>query len=398
MRRDEDSLAVLRQDAHGGVAALTDLLDAGRLMGVAVPGNESVRAGLRAIDTFDIASLSADSRVLVAAHRAVSAQLHHMPEQRVRLDDGWNSDSATVAIGAVIDHQRRAESDLQILRTLTDATAAAASGIDRLLRSAYLAIARLSAPTAAGTPPAELPQAVLSGKVPMTVAVEDIRSRVDLFTSCVETVTTGIAGIIEILNRSVQGLDDDPYPVTPVDGPPPADVPSSPAAQTVVAPPTLGPVPEPVPVVHTVSEEASVRTEPDSRSEAAPRTGPAPTEHRTIQAFGVPTSATPDAEPTPRDGDGNGGNDGDGDVPFRLGGGATALGAGVAGLAGTTGATAESGQPPTPPPPPPAASPSPDHTGTGRHRQPTTTPSSAGSTPETSDGDSDGELALAGDQ
>ncbi|MCZ0912346.1 hypothetical protein O0V02_07955 [Gordonia amicalis] len=215
MRRGADSLATLRKDAQDGTGALTELLAVGRLMGVPVPDDVTIRAGLRAVDDFDIAALAADSRVLVSAHRAVSDQLHHLPEQRVRLDDGWHGESASFVIETVVDHQRRAESDLYLLHTITDATSAAASGIDRLLRSFYLALARLSAPNAAGTPPAELPQAVLSGRVPLDVAVGDIRSRVALFTTSVDATLRGIAGILDILNRSLDGIDDDPYPVEP---------------------------------------------------------------------------------------------------------------------------------------------------------------------------------------
>ncbi|PWD42498.1 hypothetical protein ACN93_12890 [Gordonia paraffinivorans] len=212
MRRGVDSLSTLRQDAHAGVAELIEFLGAGRLMGLAGPEDATIRTGLQMVDAFDIAALSADARALVAAHRAVSDQLHHLPEQRVRLDDGWRSAAATQAVDAVIGHQRRAESDLYVLHTLTDATAAAASGIDRLMRSFDLAVARLGTPIAAETPPAELPEAVLGGRVPLGVVAEDLRSRVELFTSCVDATVRGITGILEILNRSLDGIDAEPYP------------------------------------------------------------------------------------------------------------------------------------------------------------------------------------------
>ncbi|MEO9328342.1 hypothetical protein [Gordonia aurantiaca] len=216
MRRGGDSLSILRQDAHAGVEAFVELLGAGRLMGLPGPAEETIRAGLRTVDSFDIAALSADSRALVAAHRAVSGQLHHLPEQRVRLDDGWHSGSAALAIDAVIDHQRRAESDLYVLHKLADATSAAASGIDRLLRSFYLAVSRLGTPIVADTPPAELPEAVLSGRVPPGVVAEDLRSRVELLTTCVEATVRGIGGILAILNRSLDGIDHEEYPECPV--------------------------------------------------------------------------------------------------------------------------------------------------------------------------------------
>ncbi|MBD0862000.1 hypothetical protein IA539_12360 [Gordonia sp. zg691] len=328
MRRGEDSLAILRQDAQAGTGALTDLLAAGRLMGVPVPDDATVRAGLRTIDLVDIAALSADSRVLVSAHRAVSEQLHHLPEQQVRLDDGWNSDSSKVAIGAVIDHQRRAESDLHVLRTLTDATAAAASGIDRLLRTFYLTVARLSAPTAAGVPPAELPQAVLTGRVPLGVAIEDVRSRVELFTAAVDATTRGITGILDILNRSLHGIDDELYPVdqsptersveaarghtasaqtpSPAQAPPPAGVAAVRGDVTYPQPDTHQPPDGHAPPTPTAPGGALAQTEP-AQTEPA-QTEPAQTEPAQTE----PVRTEPLPEGRERDG---------ADVPFRLGGG-----------------------------------------------------------------------------
>ncbi|MFE0751914.1 hypothetical protein [Gordonia sp. NPDC058843] len=298
MRRGADSLSVLRSDARGGVEALIELVSAGRLMGIGAPDDSVFRNGLRVVDGFDVAALSADSRVLVSAHRAVSEQLHHLPEQQVRLDDGWNSESATVAIATVIDHQRRAESDLHILRTLTDATSAAASGIDRLLRTFYLTLARLSAPTAAGVPSGELPQAVLTGRVPIGVAVEDVSSRVALFSTTLETTTRGISGILDLLNRSVDGIDDEPYPVDAESaGRVPVATPDPPVAtapvQTVAAPP---------PVTGTWLAESTTDDRP-------PEIGAA-----TASVVSAPPSEpveTPHAAHEPDDGV---------DVPFRLGG------------------------------------------------------------------------------
>ncbi|MCK8615946.1 hypothetical protein [Gordonia sp. C13] len=258
MRRDESSLTALRAGAQDGAAALTGLLAAGRLMGVPVPDDASVRAGLRAVDDFDITALSADSRVLVSAHRAVAEQLHHLPEQRVRLD-GWHGRSASLAIDAAVDHQRRAESDLYLLHTITDATSAAASGIDRLLRTFYLAVARLSAPSAAGTPPAELPQAVVTGRVPLDVAVEDIRSRVELFTTSVDATLRGITAILDILNRSLDGIDDDPYPVEIETGEPGAGVVTPPGAQ-----PVESVRPQPVPAEPPIAPTETVRAARES--------------------------------------------------------------------------------------------------------------------------------------
>ncbi|MDJ0455546.1 hypothetical protein QNA20_23755, partial [Gordonia amicalis] len=65
MRRGADSLATLRKDAQDGTGALTELLAVGRLMGGPVPDDVTIRAGLRAVDDYEIAALAADSRVLV---------------------------------------------------------------------------------------------------------------------------------------------------------------------------------------------------------------------------------------------------------------------------------------------------------------------------------------------
>ena len=381
MRRGTDSLSVLRSDARSGVEALIELVSAGRLMGVGAPDDATIRNELRVVDAFDIAALSADSHALESAHRAVSEQLHHLPEQQVRLDDGWNSESATVAIATVIDHQRRAESDLHILRTLTEATSAAASGIDRLLRTFYLTLARLSAPTAAGVPPAELPQAVLTGRVPIGVAVEDISSRLALFSTSLETTTRGIAGILDLLNRSVDGIDDEAYPVE-------AEM----ADDRPVAPPDrpAGAIPvetgaAPTPVTRTWLAESTTDDPPPEigAATASAVTGPSVTE---------PAGSAPPPEPVeaarvdrePDDGI---------DIPFRLGGTeghdapVTPPTVGPASADGVTGASAVT-------------------TGTEEREADSSGPDSSGpasgpdsgSPPDAPSDRSSGDLALAGDQ
>lgn len=313
MRRGADSLSVLRSDARGGVETLIELVAAGRLMGVAAPDDATLRNGLRVVDGFDIAALSADSRALVSAHRAVSEQLHHLPEQQVRLDDGWNSESAAVALTTVIDHQRRAESDLHILRTLTDATSAAASGIDRLLRTFYLAVARLSAPTAAGVLPAELPQAVLTGRVPIGVAVEDISSRLALFSTSLETTTRGIAGILDLLNRSVDGIDDEAYPV---DAGPPGAVPVvSPGSPSAAAPAQTVAAPAPGPQTWMAESTTDARPAETGAATAAARSEP-PVSMSGVAASEPPASVR-SSEP---DESARASRDDGVDVPFRLGG------------------------------------------------------------------------------
>lgn len=381
MRRGTDSLSVLRSDARGGVEALIELVSAGRLMGVGAPDDATIRNGLRVVDGFDIAALSADSHALESAHRAVSEQLHHLPEQQVRLDDGWNSESATVAIATVIDHQRRAESDLHILRTLTDATSAAASGIDRLLRTFYLTLARLSAPTAAGVPPAELPQAVLTGRVPIGVAVEDISSRLALFSTSLETTTRGIAGILDLLNRSVDGIDDEAYPVeAEMADDRPVAPPDRPAVATSVE---TGAAPTSVTRTWLAESTTDDRPAEIGAATASAVTGSSVTEPAGSAVPPEPVEAARvDREP----------DDGI-DIPFRLGGTeghdapATPLTVGPASADGATGASAVT-------------------TGTEEREADSSGPASSGpasgpdsGTPPDAPSDrSSGDLALAGDQ
>ncbi|WP_044506350.1 hypothetical protein [Gordonia sp. KTR9] len=386
MRRGTDSLSVLRSDARGGVETLIELVSAGRLMGVGAPDDATIRNGLRVVDAFDIAALSADSHALESAHRAVSEQLHHLPEQQVRLDDGWNSESATVAIATVIDHQRRAESDLHILRTLTDATSAAASGIDRLLRTFYLTLARLSAPTAAGVPPAELPQAVLTGRVPIGVAVEDISSRLALFSTSLETTTRGIAGILDLLNRSVDGIDDEAYPVeAEMADDRPVAPPDRPAMATSVE---IGAAPTPVTRTWLAESTTDDRPPEIGAATASAVTGSSVTGSSVTEPAGSAPPPDPvEAARVDREPD-------DGiDIPFRLGGTeghdapATPPTVGPASADGVTGASAVT-------------------TGTEEREADSTGPASSGpaSAPDSgtsSDAPSDrssGDLALAGDQ
>ncbi|ANY22895.1 hypothetical protein [Gordonia terrae] len=369
MRRGADSLSVLRSDAREGVEALIELVSVGRLMGIGAPDESTIRNGVGVVDGFDIAALSADSRALVSAHRAVSEQLHHLPEQQVRLDDGWNSESATVAIATVIDHQRRAESDLHILRTLTEATSAAASGIDRLLRTFYLTLARLSAPAAAGVPPAELPQAVLTGRVPMGVAVEDISSRLALFTTSLETTTRGVAGILDLLNRSVDGIDDEAYPVDAErSGRVPSAMPDPPPAtpDPPVASAPVHTVAAPSPVTQTWLAESTTedRTHEIGAASASAVSASAPDEVEAARAV-----------PEPDDGI---------DIPFRLGG-TEGLDAPVATVEE---ATAETGPAETEPEPAETGSADTEPAG----------PDSPAPTPDASSDRSSGDLALAGDQ
>ncbi|MDL9938323.1 hypothetical protein QSJ18_16345 [Gordonia sp. ABSL1-1] len=206
------SLVELHEQAAAGVDGLIVALGVGRSLGMSVIADDEVRARLAAIRRFDAAALSADARCLLSANRVLSDQLHRLPEQQIRLDHTWRSSSSGEVIGAVVAHQRRAESDLHVLHTLSDATSAAAAGVDRLLRTFLLATARLADPGVADCPPAELGAAVFAGRVPHEVAVGEIGARLQMFLTSSQAVIDGIGQILEILNGAADGLGADPYP------------------------------------------------------------------------------------------------------------------------------------------------------------------------------------------
>lgn len=213
MNRGADSIAALRDRAIAGVEDLVSVLGIGRALGIGVPTDDEIRALLARTGRVDIAGLSGDARALAAAHRALADQLHRLPEQQVRLDHGWSGrrrggaepGSGAAAVTSVIAHQRHAESDLDALRSIAEAATAATAGIESLLRTWYLTVARLSTPLVAGVAPAELPMAVLTGRVPLPVISADIASRVTLLHSTAETTGTTIAAILGTLNRSADG-------------------------------------------------------------------------------------------------------------------------------------------------------------------------------------------------
>ncbi|WP_267618177.1 hypothetical protein [Gordonia bronchialis] len=308
MRGSQDSLAALRAEAGAGVDRLLEYLAVGRTFGMNLPPDTQIRTRMATIDRFDIAALAADSRCLVAAHRAVSEQLHQLPEQQIRLDRGWQGATATEAVVAVINHQRRAESDLDVLRTLTDATAAAASGIDRLLRTFLLAVARAGEPTVAGCPIAELPGAVLAGRVPMHVVIADIQARVALFTVGADAVVGGIVAILQILNRSTAGLDTEPYP---------ADTRIPGHATLTSSRSDLAAGPDGTGIVTTVEHEHDDHRPTEKPPATAATTAPGPIESASARI--VPTPDPVERGPVE-----------DGDVPLRLGGTGTAATTGVA--------------------------------------------------------------------
>ncbi len=167
MTRPGDSLGALRDQAVAGVEDLVDVLALSATLGGDPTDPDLVHRPFRRVGGFDVAALAADAHRLAAAQHAVADHLHRLPEQQVRLGRGWTGDTGMRAVAAVIEHQRRAESDLHGLRTLAEATGAASSGIDQLLRTWYLTVARLSAPLVAGVPIAEVPEAIVTGRVPL---------------------------------------------------------------------------------------------------------------------------------------------------------------------------------------------------------------------------------------
>jgi len=305
VRESRDSLAALRADSRAGVHQLLEFAAIGRTLGVSVPSDADIHARLATADRFDIAALSADSRRLLAAHRAVSEHLHRLPEQQIRLDRGWHGSTANDAIVAVINHQRQAESDLHVLRTLSDATSAAAAGIDRLLRTFLLTIARVAEPTIAGCPVADLPGAVLTGRVPLDLVVADIASRFQLFTTAADAASRGVVQILELLNKATAGLDDESYP-EPAGGRP--DVVRTRSDITHFEDQTL-------PSVEISQHDVPVGDVPAGNS----------VQGSSVQSGGVQGGTVPgSAERVIVDGEpGPGGRHTPADVPLRLGGAAT---------------------------------------------------------------------------
>ncbi|MFW0784402.1 hypothetical protein AAFP35_07740 [Gordonia sp. CPCC 206044] len=299
MSRVSNSLAALREHAADGIDDLIDVLALGATLGVPGATPDEVRRPFRVISGLDVSGITADGHRLSTAHRAVAEQLHQLPEQQVRLGWGWASESGERALAAVVDHQRRAEADLHVLRTLSDATNAASSGIDQLLRTWFVTVARLSAPLVAGVPIAEVPGAIVVGELPPSVVVADIASRADLYFSSAEATVDGVDEILGQLNRATEGMDIEPYPgvVGPV--PPSADRSSVPGASTAPS----GAMEPSSPSVPAVPPAGSSITDDGSAGHAtAPETTEGPQGDN--DEVDVPFQLTsPQSDPNPHAGD-----------------------------------------------------------------------------------------------
>ncbi|RPA12159.1 hypothetical protein [Gordonia sp. OPL2] len=282
MTRPGDSLGALRDQAVAGVEDLVDVLALSATLGADPTDPDQVHRPFRRVGAFDAAAFAADAHRLAAAHRAVADHLHRLPEQQVRLGRGWTGDTGMRAVAAVVDHQRRAESDLHGLRMLAEATGAASSGIDQLLRTWYLTVARLSAPLVAGVPIAEVPEAIVTGRVPLAVVVEDIASRARLYFTTAEATVRGIDDILDHLNRVTETVDLEPYPeetgtatgLSPSAPQPSAPEPSvpEPSAPDPSAPDSSAPDPSAPEPDDPSASDVPLRLTPDT---AAPNT-PAP--------------------------------------------------------------------------------------------------------------------------
>ncbi|MEE4022368.1 hypothetical protein V1Y59_04690 [Gordonia sp. PKS22-38] len=294
MSRSPDSLPALRDHAVAGLEDLVDLLSLGAGLGMAMASPADARRPFHRVGSFDPAGLAADSRRLSVAYRAVADQLHRLPEQQVRIGRGWVGDTGSGAVCAVIEHQRRAEADLHVLRTLAEATAAASAGIDQLLRTWYLTVARLSAPLVAGVPVAEVPAAVATGRLPLGVVAEDISSRVTLYFTSAEATVRGIDAILDHLNRATEDMDVQPYPGRSPAAP--SVRPRRPESAEVVGSP-----------VHPADEARPSQTESPQTAppQTAPRVSPGPAATPSMPSSDAPDVATsiPDT---------------DTDVPLRL--------------------------------------------------------------------------------
>lgn len=322
MADPSETLVALRDRAIAGVEDLISVLGAGRVVGVAVPADDELRAVLARTGRLDIPGLAADARRLAAVHRVVADQMHRLPEQQVRLDHGWSSGAGAVAVGLVIEHQRRAEADLAVVRSVAEATSAAAAGIDQILRTWYRTVARLSSPLVAGVPLPELPAAVLTGRVPPAVVAADITSRIALLTTTAHATQSGVQAILSILTRSADEWDltqrtEAPARVRVPDGdggspdergdvPVEGKVPTPDAARPVAAgqpahvtvtdgspavEPKSSPAPDGPDVPFTLTAEEAGTGQTGSSIQPAPRPEPAPA---------AESPSTPLADPTPQ--------------------------------------------------------------------------------------------------
>lgn len=267
MTERTNSLAALRYQATAGIDDLMAILRLAARLGITTADPSEVQPPFLKVGSFDVTGFAADSHRLNAAYRSVAEHLHRMPEQQIRLDRGWTGETGVRAVGAVVEHQRRAESDLHTLRTLADATGAASSGIDQLLRTWYVTVVRLTAPLIAGVPIAAVPEAIATGQVPMRIVSDDITARARLYFSSAKTTVAGIDEILEQLTRATDGMDVEPYPTDLRHGP---DTVSAPHLSTTTDP--------------VVPTERRL----DATSNAAPGVAPA----------GAITEPAPDAGPT----------------------------------------------------------------------------------------------------
>lgn len=204
-----DSLAALRDQAVAGVEDLVEVIALGMRFGIAFDADD-VRPPFRKVGAFDVDGFAADARRIASAHQAVAAHLDRLPEQQIRLDRGWSGVSGLRVVDAAIEHQRQATTDLSALRTLAEASTAAASGIDRLLRTWYLTVARLASPLIGDVPIAEVPVAVLTGRLALPVVVADITSRAELYFETADATVDGIDLILGHLDSATRGFDDEP--------------------------------------------------------------------------------------------------------------------------------------------------------------------------------------------
>lgn len=363
MSVDADGLSALRAHAIASSEDLISLLDVARTLGLDVPSNEEIRDPLARLGDFDVAGLSDDAHRVTIAHRAVAEQLHRLPEQQIRLDDSWSGRSGRAAMAQVVAHQRRAEAELGVLRTLSEATVAASSGIDRLLRTWYLTVARCASPFVSGVPLPDLPSAVLAGRVPLPLVAADVASRISLFRETAETTMTSVMEILHALNRATEDLDSH-------------DRDGRSAFGTHSSPSPSSPSPSSRSDLSHVERQWTSSVEPDA--------SPPPTSSGTAQPANPPTHGT-DGSPSPPE---TGRSEEGVDVPFTLSHEATE-GGGEQSPAGDEAAGAERQVPlPAQPAPPAQIAPEPAP-GPGP-------PSPESAAPDPGRAESD--LALAGDQ
>lgn len=215
MSSGEIVLATLRDGAGYSFERFVELLRLAPTVGVTPADETTVRRRFTEVARFDAASLAADAALLSGLTSALSGSVGQLAEQRVIVDAGWSSRSTATALSAMASHQSECDADLRVLRSWAAATQTAADGIGTLLRTWFLAIARVGEPLVVGVTLPDLATALADGSVQRSLVAADISSRTKLFDDATAAASRGIAEVLDVLTTVTADLDPVPAPATP---------------------------------------------------------------------------------------------------------------------------------------------------------------------------------------